>query len=98
MQCVVDKKRIEKIVVCGNHICYYRYLYPISVEKKEKRNIFDFSFDDEKEKVKREDNLLRARKNIRELIWTNEVENTKFLTLTYKNTELNIDNVIDDYK
>ena len=98
MQCVVDKKRIEKIVVCGNHICYYRYLYPISVEKKEKRNIFDFSFDDEKEKVKREDNLLRARKKIRELIWTNEVENTKFLTLTYKNTQLNLNNVIYDFK
>ncbi len=88
------KRRIEKIVISGNVIEYIRYVNPINVEPR-KHEIYK---NEEKSEGKREDNLLRARANIRRCIWCNQTKYTKFVTLTYSETELSIDNVIYDFK
>lgn len=90
----VDKRRIEKIVISGNVIEYYRYFVPISVEPREHEIIKG----SKKEQGKRKDNLSRARQSIRRAIWCNQTEYTKFVTLTYKDTVLDLDVVIKDFK
>lgn len=94
MERKVPKRRIEKIVISGNVIEYYRYLKPLNVEPRE----HDIEKNRETSEGKRNRNLYRARADLRRAIWCNQTKYTKFVTLTYKDTELDQDNVIYDYK
>lgn len=94
MQKTVPKRRIEKIVISGNVIEYYRYQKPLNVEPRE----HDIEKNRETSEGKRDRNLYRARADLRRAIWCNQTKYTKFVTLTYKDTELDQDNVIYDYK
>lgn len=94
MERKVPKRRIEKIVISGNVIEYYRYLKPLNVEPRE----HDIETNRETSEGKRDRNLYRARADLRRAIWCNQTKYTKFVTLTYKDTELDQDNVIYDYK
>ena len=91
----VPKRRIEKIIVCGQYVEYVRYNNPISVESRERD---EESYKQNKNNDKREDSLQRSRRNIRHIIWTNQTEYTKFITLTYENTVLDNDVVMYDFK
>ena len=42
---------------------------------------------------KRSDSMYRSRREVRRLIWSNQGKYTKFITLTYKETELDVDRV-----
>ena len=94
MERKVPKPRIEKIVISGNVIEYYRYLKPLNVEPRE----HDIEKNRETSEGKRDRNLYRARADLRRAIWCNQTKYTKFVTLTYKDTELDQENGIYDYK
>ena len=94
MERKVPKRRIEKIVISGKVVEYYRYLKPLSVEPRE----YDIEKNKEKSEGKRDRNLYRARADLRRAIWCNQTKYTKFVTLTYKDSELDQDNVIYDFK
>lgn len=94
MERKVPKRRIEKIVISGKVVEYYRYLKPLSVEPRE----HDIEKNKEKSEGKRDRNLYRARADLRRAIWCNQTKYTKFVTLTYKDSELDQDNVIYDFK
>lgn len=92
------KKRIEKLVIAGDFVEYYRYYTPITADVKSEKSIFSFPLFESEIKEKRPDNLRRAQRDIRHLIWTNQTPYTKFLTLTYKDTVLDQKTVVDDFK
>lgn len=94
MERKVPKRRIEKIVISGNVIEYYRYLKPLNVEPRE----HDIEKCKETSEGKRDRNLYRARADLRRAIWCNTTDYTKFVTLTYKDTVLDQDQVLYDWK
>ena len=91
---IVLKKRLEKIFYCGDTVEYIRYVNPIPVEHRE----YTINKNKEKNEGKREDNLFRARADIRRYIWTNATKYTKFVTLTYKEPCLDFEQLIYDFK
>ena len=88
-----------KCVVSGEKVELFFYKVPVKCGFKiDKNNTDKVEIDenikiDDEEKTKRLSNVLRARKNIRRIIWSNQGKYTKFVTLTYANTVLDIDNV-----
>lgn len=78
----------DKIIVCGDYIRFKNYLYPYSlgIEKKSKVDYSVKRIEDDK----REDNLKRARDNVADIVYCNLSEYTKFLTLTCKETVLEV--------
>lgn len=89
------KRRAQKVVVSGQVIERYKYTIPIDVDEREhevKRK------EDITEREKRDDNLFRARQKIRRYIWANQTEYTKFVTLTFMNTCLDLNKVLNDWK
>ncbi len=87
------KKRIEKIVISGNVVEYIKYVKPITVEHIGR----DTSRTGENE-TKLDFNLVRARQEIRRIVWCNETKYSKFVTLTYKETCLDYDQMLYDFK
>lgn len=79
-----------KAVVSGDVVELYFYKVPINCGFE--RN-YDIERDIEKSNGKREGNLMRARKTIRQVIWSNQTKFTKFITLTYAETVLDIKKV-----
>lgn len=81
----------SKVVLAGDKIEIYEYSKPISAGHTRQ---FDVIREDvpsgDKEEEKRVDNLLRARQTLRRLIWANRCKNMKFLTLTYRETVLDV--------
>ena len=94
MQKTVPKRRIEKIVISGNVIEYYRYQKPLNVEPRE----HDIEKNKETSEGKRDRNLYRARADLRRAIWCNTTAYTKFVTLTYEKTVLDQDELIKDWQ
>ena len=82
-----------KVVVSGDVVEMYFYKIPIKCGNKRKHEIIKDSCE---EKEKREDNLYRARQNIRRIVWSNQGKYTKFVTLTYKQTVLDVKKVRRD--
>lgn len=80
-----------KAVVCGDIVELYFYKVPIICGNKRENKII--KREDREEVEKRNDNLYRARKNIRQIIWSNQSKYTKFITLTYAETVLDIKTV-----
>lgn len=87
------KKRIEKIVISGDVIEYIKFAKPISIEHAD-RNTSRTGEND----TKLEFNLVRARQEIRRIVWCNETKYSKFVTLTYKDTCLDYDQMLYDFK
>lgn len=92
----VDLQMGCKALVCGDTVELIFYSVPIHTdyERTHKINRKEKTIDNDPEK--RLDNLYRARGNIRRLIWCNQGKYTKFVTLTYKNTVLDIKKVRRD--
>ncbi len=82
-----------KVVVSGDIVEMYFYKVPIVCDNKRKHEITKNS---KEEQEKRNDNLYRARQNIRRLVWSNQSKYTKFVTLTYAKTTLDIKKVRRD--
>ena len=74
-----------RIVVSGDVVEFYEYDKPISIDYERQHEIKKQKTENS---IKREDNLYRARKLVRELVWANMTSHTKLLTLTYKDTQL----------
>lgn len=87
-----------KAVTSGETVELYFYQVPVECGKKKKQKCVEKNEDEQKKenKEKREDNLYRARQNIRRIIWSNQTDYTKFLTLTYKDTVLDVAKVQRD--
>lgn len=92
MNKVANKYVFAKLVVCGDSFELSKYKYPIYSEG----DIFSRSRDSENEK--RSDNVQRAIRRINLLIKANLTPHTKFLTLTYKNTMLDLKTFENDFK
>lgn len=86
-----------KCVVSGDVVELYFYKVPVKCGKRDenKKNRVEVKEENEIEENidKRQDNLLRSRQNIRRIIWSNQSKYTKFVTLTYAETVLDIDTV-----
>lgn len=82
-----------KVVVSGDMVEMYFYKIPIKCGNKRNYEIVKNSSE---EKVKRDGNLYRARQNIRRIVWTNQSKYTKFVTLTYADTVLDVKKVRRD--
>ena len=83
-----------RVVVCGDTVEVYQYKNGIKVgferdyEIVKEQTAREQKDDDNKTDSKRLDNLLRARQNVRRIIWCNQGQYTKFLTLTYAKSVL----------
>lgn len=84
-----------KCVVSGDVVELYFYKVPIKCGKRDenKKSREEVIENEEKEIDKRNDNLLRARQSIRRIIWSNQSKYTKFVTLTYAETVLDVSTV-----
>lgn len=81
-----------KCITSGEVVELYFYRVPINCDKRNVKIVKD----KDRNNDKRNDNLLRARRNVRHIIWSNMGEYTKFITLTYKDTVLDIKKVKRD--
>lgn len=88
-----DLKMRCKVVVSGDIVEMYFYKVPIVCGNKRKHKIIKNS---REEQEKRNDNLYRSRQNIRRIVWSNQSLYTKFVTLTYAKTTLDIKKVRRD--
>lgn len=82
-----------KVVTSGDIVELYFYQIPIQCGKKRNREVIK---NEEKNLGKRNDNIYRARENIRRIVWNNQTEYTKFVTLTYSDTVLDVKKVRRD--
>ena len=86
-----DAHMFARAVQCGDIVEVYVYSSAIKVGHE---RLFDVvrrdgsTVQDDDVDVKRSDNLYRARQMVRRLIWSNQGKYTKFVTLTYRETEL----------
>lgn len=84
----IAKKNLGcRLVISGNKIEFYEYEKPIYIDYDRKHEIIK---DKNEDSVKREDNLYRARQSVRRIIWANIEPHSKFLTLTYAETQLDV--------
>lgn len=84
MQYTCNRYILKKAVISGNHVELYKYSMPIKCDFSKKIN--PKLTESREVGLKREDNLARARQNVRRLVWCNITAHTKFLTLTCKET------------
>lgn len=85
---------MAKIVRSGDTVEYYWYSDPIPCGRERGYDIIrSASNDEDDERGKRSDNLYRARQTVRRLIWANQTPYTKFVTLTYADTVLDVKKV-----
>lgn len=87
-----EANMIAKVVRSGETVEYYYYTEPILCGHERKYEIIRRTDDDDGEK--RTDNLYRARQTVRRLIWSNQTPYTKFVTLTYADTVLDVKEVL----
>lgn len=84
----IAKKNLGcRLVVSGNKIEFYEYEKPIYIDYDRTHTVTKNKTEDS---CKREDNLLRARQSVRRIIWSNLEPHSKFLTLTYAETQLDV--------
>ena len=90
----VKKRRDIKIIVSGDIVELIQYRVPVNCEARDYEVIKGSKNDLEK----KEENLQRARSNIRRYIWQNVTPYTKFITLTYKDTVLEYETLLSDMR
>lgn len=94
-----DLHMFSKVVRSGDKVEVYVYSTGIKVGHERSYDIVKRKQDNTDETLeKREDNLLRARQRIRRIIWANIGQYTKFVTLTYRETILEIKQVQRDIR
>lgn len=91
MEKIANSYIVEKAVISGQKIEFYKYSLPILCDYKRNPNILNIKIkpDSDDNYERRSDSLARARQNVRRIIWANLTPHTKFLTLTVK------DNITD---
>lgn len=81
----------KKYIFCGDYLILKEYSVPYVLgQKKSDKCIKGFSDDNSANNSKRVDNLKRARDTVAAYVYTNLSQYTKFLTLTIKNTILDV--------
>lgn len=80
----------QKVIVSGSRVEVWKYENPIRADLIDRSSGFPDSVEPDSERSKIFSNLRRARSTIRQLVWCNLTEYTKFITLTYKETVLDI--------
>lgn len=82
---------MSRVVISGDVVEVYQYSTPIRCGYERQYEIVhrDREVVDD-ELSKRNDNLFRARQNVRRLIWANMGKYSKFITLTYSHTVLDV--------
>lgn len=92
-----EAKMFSRVVVSGDTVEVYQYSSPVLCGQERKYDIVRRSLEDiTEDEAKREDNLYRSRQNLRRLIWCNYGKYSKFVTLTYKETVLDVKRVRRD--
>ena len=87
----------SKVVISGDIVEVYTYSSAIKVGQERPYDLVRSDGTEVRESVgKREDNLYRAKQTVRRLIWSNWVPYTKFVTLTYAQTVLDVKKVRRD--
>lgn len=84
----------SRVVISGDVVEVYTYSVPIACGRERDYEIVRSSSEEGGEK--RIDSLYRSRMNVRRLIWANQGRYTKFLTLTYADTVLDVKRVQRD--
>lgn len=79
----------KKFIFCGDYCICKEYSLPYLKGVTKHDNIFH-SFDNSSNNPKRADNLKRARDNVAQIVYANLTPHTKFLTLTTKETILDV--------
>ena len=79
----------KKFLFCGNYCICKEYSLPYLEGATSHDNIFH-SFDNSSNNPKRVDNLKRARDTVAQIVYSNLTPHTKFLTLTTKETILDV--------
>ena len=87
---------VGKVKLSGNTVEIKEYRVPIACGQHPLPSIKEDKPKRGEEGEKRYDNLYRARATIREIIWANESPYTKFVTLTYAKTCLDVKKVRND--
>lgn len=87
MDKLLDEYITDKITISGHRVECSSFSVPIRCNFKRE---YEIKKDRTKGNEKREDNLARARKKVRQIIWANLSQYTKFLTLTCSNTCLDV--------
>lgn len=94
-----DLHMFAKVVRSGEKVEVYVYNQGIKVGHERPYDIVKRNQVDTDEKLeKRLDNLLRSRQRLRRLIWANSGPYSKFVTLTYKDTVLEVNRVQRDIR
>lgn len=88
------KRRDIKIIVSGDIVELIQYRVPVNCEKRD----YEIVKGSKNDLDKKEENLQRARSNIRRYIWQNVTPYSKFITLTYKDTVLDYEILLYDMK
>ena len=88
---------MARVVISGDIVEVYEYSSPILCGNERKYEVVhrDREVVDD-EYAKRDDNLFRSRQTLRRIIWANKGRYTKFITLTYAQTVLDIRQVQRD--
>lgn len=76
-----------RVVKSGQVLEFYDYLKPIHIDYERQHEV---KRSQDPDATKRIDNLYRARRSVRQLVWANLTPHTKFLTLTYRDTQLDL--------
>ena len=88
------KRRDIKIIVSGDIVELIQNRVPVNCEKRD----YEIVKGSKNDLDKKEENLQRARSNIRRYIWQNVTPYSKFITLTYKDTVLDYETLLYDMK
>lgn len=89
-----EQHLFSRVVVSGNVVELYLYSSGIPVGQARKHEVVRKDYEEiGDEAEKRMDSLLRSRQTIRRLIWANQGKYTKFVTLTYRETVLDLNRV-----
>lgn len=90
VQTTCNRYILQKVVISGNHVEFYKYSMPVLCEFEKKQNLLKVKNNEHEEGKKRADNLARSRQSVRRIIWCNVTPHTKFLTLTCSDTCLEL--------
>lgn len=94
-----DLHMFSKVVRSGKKVEVYVYSQGIKVGHERPYDIVKRKQSDTDEKLeKRIDNILRSRQRLRRLIWANSGSYSKFITLTYRDTVLEVQQVQRDIR
>lgn len=86
VQTTCNRYILQKAVISGNHVEFYKYSMPVLCEFEKRENLLKVSDNEQGTGDKRADNLARSRQSVRRIIWCNITPHTKFLTLTCEKT------------